>query len=139
MVGMAAFGFLLAIAVWVQLVAGTRTVRILTHEKIVEVGWRNAFFTQRRAEFPLNQFHAVVSYIVPGRFPKSRVELVDASGTRSLLLVAFPAGSSAVSFWSFPRNSEAEHARNLRLSVVLNVGLKDRGFIGSRFPGTQVL
>lgn len=135
----AVFGTLLALSLWVQAVAGLRSVRILLEAGIVEVSWRTAAFRSRHAQFPLTMFRSVVSYNQPGRYPRTRVELCAASGPEALLVASYPAGSIAGSFWSFPRDAEAEGARNARLSIARSSGLIDGGFLGNRLAGAQLL
>ena len=133
------FCFLLLASVWVQAVAGQRSVRVLRESGNVEVTWRTAAFRPRRAQFPLHMFSSVVSYNQPGRYPRTRVELVAASGAQALLVASYPAGSVAKSFWSLPRDAEADAARSARLSVARASGLVDAGVLGNRLPGVQLL
>jgi hypothetical protein len=139
LVGLGLYLVFFGIAVWVPCVAGTRRVSVLPGQGLVEVCWRNAWFRPRRAEFALTSFAAVVSFLAPGRFPRTRVELLDTAGTRSLLVADFPAASFATRFMSLPRDGEAESARTLRLSIATATGLEDRGFLGKRWPGSQLL
>jgi hypothetical protein len=140
MFGITSVGALLALSVWIQLVVGARSVRISLAEQQVVVSWRNVFFIQRRAEFPLSQFGSVVSCIERWSRPLNRVELLTTTGSRALLLAQFPAAYESGSFWGlFARETEAEDARNLRLSVARTCGLVDGGFIGKRISGAQVL
>lgn len=139
LIGVGLYVLLLLTVVWSKLVTGMRQVRVVREEGTVRITWRTAFFRAKHAELPLNLFQSVVSYVVPSRFPVARVELVDTSGTRALLIATFPPGSVASSFWSFPRDGEGEASRNLRISVSRATGLKDGGFLGGRLPGAQLL
>jgi hypothetical protein len=139
LIGLGLYVLLLCTVIWAKFVGGMRQVRVVPEEDIVRITWRNALFRAKRAEFSLKLFRAVVSYVVPGRFPATRVELIDTSGTRALLIAAFPAASVASSFWSFPREGEGESPRNLRTSVSRATGLEDGGFLGNRLPGAQLL
>jgi hypothetical protein len=139
LIGLGLYVLLVCAVLWAKLVAGTRVVRVAPEEDTVRITSRNALFRARHAVFPLNLFRSVVSYVVPGRFATVRVELIDASGTRALLLATFPAASVASSFWSFPRDGEGESPRNLRISISRLTGLQDGGFLGNRWPGAQVL
>lgn len=139
LIGLGLYVFLVCVVVWFKVVSGTRQVRVLPEEGVVRITWRSALFCARRAEFPLKLFHSVVSYVVPGRFPTTRVELVGTAGTHALLMATFPAGSVASTFWSFPRDGEGESPRNLRISISRASGLEDAGFLGNRVPGAQLL
>lgn len=138
-VGLGLYVLFLCIVVWFKFVAGTREVRVLPAEGTVRITWRNGLFRARHAEFPLNMFRTVVTYVVRDRFPTTRVELIDNSGARALLVASFPADSVASGFWGFPREGEGESPRNLRISVARAAGLGDGGFLGYRWPGAQLL
>jgi len=139
LIGLGLYVLLLCTVIWFKAVAGTRQVRVLPEEGVVRITWRNALFHVKRAEFALKQFQSVVSYVAPGRFPTTRVELIDTSGTHALLIATFPADSVASRFWSLPRDGEGDSPRNLRISVSRASGLKDGGFLGKRLPGAQLL
>jgi hypothetical protein len=139
LIGLALYLLLFFLVVWSKLVAGTREVKVFAEQEFIRVAWRDALFRRRHAEFPLKTFDAVFSYVVPSRFPSTRVELSDVTRTKALLLATFPAASVASSFWRIPREGEAEAARSLRISVSRAAGLEDHGFLGWRCPGAQVL
>lgn len=138
LMGLGLYVLFIGAVAWLKFVAGTRRVELLPREGMVRITWRNALFRPKRREHPLDLFGAVVSYVVPGRFPTTRVELLDRSRTRALPLASFATRCVAPNFWSIPRDRESDAARDVRISVARATGLEDGGFLGSRWPGAQL-
>ncbi|HVK93894.1 MAG TPA: hypothetical protein VM571_04110 [Noviherbaspirillum sp.] len=114
------------------------TTEIDLSAKTVVHRYRPVFGKGRIKSYPLNQFRYVRSYLTIGRFPVNVVELVTNSGGEALCLTKLDPTTNAKSFFSVPREIEAERAKEVRESVASTCGLVDQGFLGCRMTGYQM-
>ena len=156
LLGMAVFGLLmgllrteyLVIAVisagiglilfWDKLIANQRKVTLDASGGQVTISRVSAFFKPKQCSYPLEMFGSVQSYILQGKSPDNRVELVTKTGGEALLLALFEPANVAPSFFSFPKDGENKSAERLRQEIAVQLGLLDRGFLGNRMFGAQL-
>lgn len=154
--GMAVFGFLLGffdtkkfimavvcagiglILFWDRVIANRREVTLDAASGQVTISRVTAFFKQKQRFYPLELFGSVQSYILQGKSPVNRVELVTKTGGEALLLALFEPANVAPSFFSFPADGENKNAERLRQEIAVHLGLLDRGFLGNRMFGAQL-
>jgi len=88
---------------------------------------RDLLLRKRTSTHPLPQFKAVSSHLMFGRLAPNAVSLLTAEKFALCLLATAPA-STAASFWSMPRTTEAPKAKALREALAKYLGINDLGF-----------
>lgn len=154
--GMAVFGLLLGflhtenlimavvfsgvglILFWNKLIASRRQVTLNASSGQVTILSVSAFFKPKQCSYPLEMFGSVQSYVLQGKSPVNRVELLTKTGGEALLLALFEPANVAPSFFSFPADGENKNAERLRQEIAGQLGLLDRGFLGNRMFGVQL-
>ncbi|MDL5038966.1 hypothetical protein QRD40_21740 [Comamonas sp. Y6] len=132
------FGGFGLISLWGKVIAHRREVTLDAAAGQVTISRVSAFFRPKQRSYPLEMFGSVQSYILQGKFPINRVELVTKTGGEALMLALFEPANVASSFFSLPREGENKLAERLRQEIAGQLGLLDRGFLGNRMFGAQL-
>jgi hypothetical protein len=110
-----------------------------TEKQLVLVHTASILGKIRTSCYDIPAFGSVISYVVVGKNPQNRVELVTHSGGEALLLGEFAPSRETKSFFSLSTGtSESGEAEKLRLQISHACKLKDRGFLGTRWVGAQL-
>jgi hypothetical protein len=88
---------------------------------------RDLLLCKRTSTHPLPRFIAVSSHLMFGRLAPNAVSLLTAEKFALCLLATTPS-STAASFWSRPRTTEAPRAKALREALATYLGIQDLGF-----------
>ena len=131
----AGFGLLL---LWDKVIASRRRVTLDAASGQVVISRVSALFKPKQRVYPLELFGSVHSYILQGKSPVNRLELVTKTGGEALLLALFEPANIASSFFSFPVDGESKSAERLRQEISVQLDLLDRGFLGNRMFGAQL-
>ena len=123
---------------WNKVIASRRQVTLNAASGQVTISRVSAFFKPKQRVYPLELFGSVQSYIVQGKFPINRLEIVTKTGGEALLLALFEPSNVASSFFSLPKDGENKNAERLRQKIAVQLGLLDRGFLGNRMFGAQL-
>lgn len=123
---------------WNKVIARRRQVTLDASSGRVSVSTASIFFQPKQRSYPLEMFGSVQSYILPGRYPRNRVELVTTTGGEALLVASFEPSNIARSFWALPTDGESKSAEILRQEIAGQLGLLDRGFLGNRLFGAPL-
>ena len=123
---------------WNKLIASRRKVTLDASSGQVTISRVSAFFKPKQCSYPLDMFGSVQSYILQGKSPVNRVELLTNTGGEALLLALFKPANVAPSFFSVPLDGENKNAERLRQKIAGQLGLLDRGFLGNRMFGAQL-
>ena len=134
----AVFGGIGLFSLWSKVIAGRREVTLDAAAGQVTISRVSAFFRPKRRSYPLEMFGSVQSYILQGKFPINRVELVTRTGGEALMVALFEPANAAPSFFSLPADGENKSAGRLRQEIAGQLGLLDRGFLGNRMFGAQI-
>ena len=134
----AVFAGLGSLVLWDKVIANQRRVTLDAAKGQVTISRVSAFFKPKHRVYPLELFGSVQSYIVQGKFPINRLEIVTKTGGEALLLALFEPSNVASSFFSLPKDGENKGAERLRQKIAVQLGLLDRGFLGSRMFGAQL-
>jgi hypothetical protein len=121
---------LLVPAVWIALVARSRSIFLDPTRRMIVVRWRSPIFGRRQAELPLERFSHVVSYHPYRSPPAIVVALVERSGDRELVVEGFSAQYKRRGFWSSLKLVEGDAAQQLRTTVSVKTGLPNVGYRG---------
>lgn len=132
------FGGIGLISFWDKVIANRRQVNLDAAAGQVTISRVSAFFRPKRRSYPLEMFGSVQSYILQGKFPINRVELVTKAGGEALMVAQFAPANVVPSFFSLPADGENKCAASLRQEIAVQLGLLDRGFLGNRMFGAQL-
>ncbi|MPT10886.1 MULTISPECIES: hypothetical protein [Comamonas] len=132
------FGGVGLISLWGKVIANRRQVNLDAAAGQVTISRVSALFRPKQRTYPLEMFGSVQSYILQGKFPINRVELVTKAGGEALMVAQFAPANFAPSFFSFPADGENKCAASLRQEIAVQLGLLDRGFLGNRMFGAQL-
>ena len=123
---------------WNKVIASRRQVTLNAASGQVTISRVSAFFKPKQRSYPLDMFGSVQSYILQGKSPVNRVELLTKTGGEALLLALYQPANVAPSFFSVPADGENKSATLLRQEIAAQLGLLDRGFLGNRMFGAQL-
>ena len=126
------------ILLWSKFIASRRRVTLDAANSRVVISSVSAFLKPKQRFYPLEMFGSVQSYILQGKFPINRVELVTKTGGDALMVALFEPANTAPSFFSLPADGENKSAGSLRQEIAGQLGLLDRGFLGNRMFGVQL-
>ena len=134
----AVFAGLGSLLLWDKVIANRRRVTLDAAKGQVTISRVSAFFKPKQRSYPLDMFGSVQSYILQGKSPVNRVELLTKTGGEALLLALYQPANVAPSFFSVPADGENKSATLLRQEIAAQLGLLDRGFLGNRMFGAQL-
>lgn len=132
------FAVLTCLVGFIELVFRDRRLEINTEAGQIVFTRPAIPFMGRTVSYPLADFSSVRSYWTPGRLSENLVELVTRSGGEALLVARYGGVRQSKGFLFIAAGDEHPDAAALRKAIAQECGLKDDGYLGTRWRGAYV-